>query len=91
MEEASNLANDDTASLSSVVHKSATIGLSNLHNAGLFTIHDIRELELWTENVTIIAETRAYLQNLVVFLRMNRAVQRGVSPVATTHLELLSK
>ena len=37
------------------------------------------------------AEVKAYLQNIVTFLRMNRAVGGGISPRATKHFDLLVK
>ena len=36
-------------------------------------------------------DVRRYLQDLVIFLRMHRAVDSGVSPRATLHFELLAR
>ena len=36
-------------------------------------------------------DVRRYMQNIVVFLRMHRAVAGGVTRQATRHLELLVK
>ena len=42
-----------------------------------------------SQTVTVSAEVKAYLQNLITFLRMHRAVGGGISPRATQHFDLL--
>jgi len=42
-----------------------------------------------SERAIVGAEVRAYLQNVVTFLRMHRAVGGGISPRATQHFSLL--
>jgi hypothetical protein len=42
-----------------------------------------------SEDVTISAEVNRYMQDVVVFLRLNRAVSGGVSPKATIYLDRL--
>lgn len=44
-----------------------------------------------SQTVTVSAEVKAYLQNLITFLRMHRAVGGGISPRATQHFDLLVK
>lgn len=44
-----------------------------------------------SQAVTMTAEVNRYLQNLVVFLRLHRAVAGGVSARATKHFNLLVK
>ena len=39
----------------------------------------------------ITAEVKRYLQNIVVFLRLHRAVAGGISARATKHFDLLVK
>jgi hypothetical protein len=51
-------------------------------------IQKLRELG---EAATISPEVRAYMQNIVVFLRIERGVAGGVTPYATVLLEALSK
>lgn len=51
-------------------------------------IQKLRELG---EAATISPEIRAYMQNIVVFLRIERGVASGVSPYATVLFEALSK
>ena len=41
--------------------------------------------------MTICAKVRRYLQDIVVFLRLERGVAGGVSPYATSQFELLTK
>ena len=59
--------------------------------SSVFSSQDIKMLADLSQQITISAENTAYLHNLVVFLRRNRFVAKGVSPVATTHLEILSR
>ncbi len=54
-------------------------------------VKDIRKLAHLSEEVTVAAEVKAYLQNIVTFLRMHRAVEGGISPRATRHFDLLVK
>ncbi len=54
-------------------------------------MQDVQVLADWSQNVKITPEVKAYLHNLVVFLRLNRAVAKGISPTATKHLDLLSR
>lgn len=51
----------------------------------------ISELHLLTNAVTVSAEVGRYLQNIVVFLRLNRAVVGGISSRATRHFLLVAK
>jgi hypothetical protein len=51
-------------------------------------IQKLRELG---EAATISPEVRAYMQNVVVFLRIERGVAGGVTPYATVLFEALSK
>ena len=42
-----------------------------------------------SQKVTVTAEIKAYLHNVVTFLRLHRAVGGGISPRATQHFEIL--
>lgn len=42
-----------------------------------------------SKKVTVTAEIKAYLQNIVTFLRLHRAVGGGISPRATNHFDIL--
>lgn len=44
-----------------------------------------------TATVRVSPEVRAYLHNIVVFMRMHRAVAGGISAIATRHLNQLVK
>lgn len=43
------------------------------------------------QQATVTPEIRRYLQDIVVFLRMERSVDGGISPFATTQLLSLAK
>lgn len=72
---------------------SALVGRQPVDNVILqaYIKQDIEVLEKQSTNVTISTEIYRYIQNIVSFLRMHRAVQGGVSPVATKHFEKLVK
>lgn len=42
-------------------------------------------------DVRISSEVFAYMQNLIAFLRLHRAVSGGISALATRHFELLTR
>ena len=52
---------------------------------------DIQTLVNLSDATTISAEVKRYLQNIITFLRLNRAVGGGISPRATKHFDLLVK
>ncbi|KAK8209773.1 hypothetical protein IWZ01DRAFT_436247 [Phyllosticta capitalensis] len=89
---------DDAASLASVVRPSTpllwprrkpTRALSHLMCAALICRQEISTLTKRIPHIRFSSEVRAYLQNIVVFMRLHRAVAGGVSPQATRHFELL--
>ena len=82
---------NDTRSIASDIHPSGIPSGSTHRPFGIFREQEIEILADLSHRVTITAETEAYLHNLVVFLRRNRAVAKGVSPIATTHFKLLSR
>ncbi|MCJ1457669.1 hypothetical protein MMC28_008038 [Mycoblastus sanguinarius] len=91
LEQGSEWVEDDRASLSSVVRRSAVQGPTSLGRPSLFAEAEIRHLAVLGHNVTVSAEAKSYLQNIVTFLRMHRAVGGGVSPRATQHFDRLVK
>ena len=56
-----------------------------------FSQQEIRQIAELSANITVTAEIRAYQQNIVVFLRLHRAVGGGISPRATQHFISLAK
>lgn len=44
-----------------------------------------------SESTVISPEVRRYLQDIVVFLRLERGVAGGVSPFATSQFEVLTR
>lgn len=52
---------------------------------------EIEKISNMSGHINMSTEIKRYVQNIVVFLRMHRAVAGGVSPLATRHFELLIK
>ena len=90
-EKASSFPDLDTVPNGSLLQRSSTDTLSFPQDRYMISMKNIQELAASTQDVTMTIETKSYLHNLVVFLRMNRAVQKGPSPAATTYFEHLSK
>lgn len=59
--------------------------------AGTNLIQMIRKLRTLGESTTMSPEVRVYMQNVVVFLRIERGVAGGITPYATVLFEALSK
>jgi MoxR-like ATPase len=79
---------DDNASTSSVI-KSPRL-LSEKRKFSLhFSQDEVSILASQTSEVQISSEVRGYVQNIVVFLRLHRAVGGGISALATRHLTVL--
>ncbi|KAI9878614.1 MAG: hypothetical protein M1830_000381 [Pleopsidium flavum] len=91
LEEGSEWLVDDGASTSSVVRKSRVDDPKAWHDARLFSDADLNTLVSRSQAVTITAEVKRYLQNVVIFLRLHRAVNGGISAWATKHFDLLVK
>ncbi|KAL8982995.1 MAG: hypothetical protein Q9177_005109 [Variospora cf. flavescens] len=90
LETASEWVEDDRSSSSSVVRKS--IVTRSMHSVErTFTETDIKNLLRQSKNVTVTAEVECYLQNIVTFLRLHRAVGGGVTPRATHYFNTLIK
>ncbi|KAK7612145.1 hypothetical protein JOL62DRAFT_499797 [Phyllosticta paracitricarpa] len=76
----------DAASLSSVVRPSTSkVG----RKTPTFSQDEMSSLTKRIPHIRLSSEVRAYLQNIVVFMRLHRAVAGGVSPQATRHFDLL--
>ncbi|KAI4290235.1 MAG: hypothetical protein L6R35_000488 [Caloplaca aegaea] len=90
LETASEWVEDDRSSSSSVVRKSEVP--RSMHSVErTFTETDIKNLLRQSKNVTVTAEVECYLQNIVTFLRLHRAVGGGVTPRATHYFNTLIK
>ncbi|KAL5385120.1 hypothetical protein DPSP01_004932 [Paraphaeosphaeria sporulosa] len=77
---------DDDASTSSVVRSPP-----KQEDSVMFTEADLNELTNLTAKVSISTEVRAYLHNIVIFMRQHRAVGGGISAMATRHFDMLSR
>lgn len=91
LEQSSDWIKDDRDSSSSVIHRSPPSAQSTTSLSRRFSPEHVQTIKNLSQDVVITAETKAYLHNLVVFLRLNRAVRGGASPIATTHFEHLSR
>ncbi|OJD31185.1 uncharacterized protein BKCO1_5100083 [Diplodia corticola] len=83
---------DDQASLSSVVRPSSSMTLGSpkaIAKSPLFPQDDLEHISKLLGDVRISSEVFAYMQNLIAFLRLHRAVSGGISALATKHFELL--
>ncbi|MCJ1303069.1 hypothetical protein MMC08_005876 [Hypocenomyce scalaris] len=91
LEEGPEWVEDDQASLSSVVHKSVAPDALNRGTDPLLRSEDIQTLTDLGDAAMVTAEVKQYLQNVVTFLRLHRAVAGGITPRATKHFDLLVK
>ncbi|KAL8889052.1 MAG: hypothetical protein Q9192_006085 [Flavoplaca navasiana] len=82
LENSSEWIEDDRSSSSSVVRKSDPRGSKD--GAGvIFSEADIQALVEQSTNTKVTSEVESYLQNIVTFLRMHRAVDGGIDSRAT--------
>lgn len=56
-----------------------------------FATKDLECITKLMADVRISSEVFAYMQNLIAFLRLHRAVSGGISALATRHFELLTR
>ncbi|KAL8674989.1 MAG: hypothetical protein Q9168_000583 [Polycauliona sp. 1 TL-2023] len=82
LERASEWIEDDRSSLSSVVRKSVTQRPQDESGVS-FSDKDVQALVEESKNTKVTSEIECYLQNIVTFLRMHRAVDGGINPSAT--------
>ena len=55
----------------------------------LMVSQNIQQLTELSTKVTVTSEIKTYQQNIITFLRLNRAVDGGISPRATHHFDIL--
>lgn len=82
---------EDDASTSSVVRSSPYAFEKRKRSPPMFSPDEINELSKQTSQVKTGSEVRAYLHNIVVFMRLHRAVSGGISAMATRHFSILSQ
>ncbi|KAG9200552.1 hypothetical protein G6514_006894 [Epicoccum nigrum] len=80
----------DDQSTSSVIHTPPLAPLKSTSRATLFSADDLTTFTKRISNVKISSEVRAYLHNIVVFMRLHRAVAGGISAMATRHFNSLA-
>jgi hypothetical protein len=82
---------EDDASTSSVVRSSPYMLEKRTGSSLIFSQEEITKLTSLTAEVKISSELRAYLHNIVVFMRLHRAVAGGISALATRHFNMLAQ
>ncbi|OWP07271.1 hypothetical protein B2J93_2044 [Marssonina coronariae] len=80
---------DDTDSISSVVKKSPREVEESLWPT--ISANDIERLSNLADSATVSVELKRYQLDIISYLRVHRAVASGISPVASQHLEKLTK
>ncbi|KAI4617652.1 uncharacterized protein J4E87_008288 [Alternaria ethzedia] len=85
-----NHASDDGASMSSVVRTPPFQPGKHKPQQALFLPDDLETLTKLVSQVRISSEVRAYLYNIIVFMRLHRAVAGGISALATRHFNTLA-
>jgi hypothetical protein len=64
----------------------------NRHGRHVLTMfQDLKLLSKRVADVKISSEVRAYLHNIIVFMRLHRAVAGGISAMATRHFSILAQ
>ncbi|KAL1797813.1 hypothetical protein ACET3X_004419 [Alternaria dauci] len=81
---------DDGASMSSVVRTPPFQPGKYKAQTALFSSEDIASLTKQVSEVKMSSEVRAYLHNIIVFMRLHRAVAGGISALATRHFNTLA-
>lgn len=82
---------DDEASTSSVIWTPPKKLAEGKSAAALFTSDDLNVLASRIAEVKISSEIRGHLHNIIVFMRLHRAVAGGISAMATRHLNTLTQ
>ncbi|KAI4173956.1 MAG: hypothetical protein LQ343_002724 [Gyalolechia ehrenbergii] len=90
LEAASEWIEDDRSSSLSVVRKSV-VQKPKESIERTFSEADIQQIVRQVEDVTMTAEVKCYIQNIVTFLRVHRAVDGGMTPRATIFFNTLVK
>ncbi|KAF1357429.1 hypothetical protein EJ07DRAFT_129072 [Lizonia empirigonia] len=80
----------DDQSTSSVVRTPPLVLAKRSPRAALFSAEDLATFTTRMADAKISSEVRAYLQNIVVFMRLHRAVAGGISAMATRHFNTLA-
>ncbi|KAL2368861.1 hypothetical protein BDBG_08311 [Blastomyces gilchristii SLH14081] len=91
LEESSEWFSDDQGSISSVIRKTNLPLPKEFDEPYLIREEHIKTLRQLSDNVTLSADMINYLQNIIVFLRMNRGVASGVTATSTRHFQLLTR
>ncbi|OAX82976.1 hypothetical protein ACJ72_02676 [Emergomyces africanus] len=89
LEESTGWFSDDQASISSVVRKPSLGFRKEFNETHLIHEEHINILRQLSNSVTFSADMNGYLQDIIVFLRINRGVAGGITAVSTRHFHLL--
>ncbi|KLJ06761.1 hypothetical protein EMPG_17755 [Blastomyces silverae] len=91
LEESSGWFSDDQGSISSVIRKPSLALSKEFDEPYLIREEHIKTLRRLSDNVTLSADVINYLQNIIIFLRMNRGVAGGMTAASTRHFQLLTR
>ncbi|KAJ4372590.1 hypothetical protein N0V86_007952 [Didymella sp. IMI 355093] len=81
---------EDDQSISSVIRTPPFASAKSAPKAALFLAEDLASFNARMAEVKISSEVRAYLHNIVVFMRLHRAVAGGISALSTRHFNTLA-
>ncbi|KAJ4331407.1 hypothetical protein N0V87_009197 [Didymella glomerata] len=81
---------EDDESTSSVIRTPPFVSAKVKPQAALFSAEDLTTFSARMSKVKISSEVRAFLHNIVVFMRLHRAVSGGISALATRHFNTLA-
>ncbi|PGH03235.1 hypothetical protein AJ79_07430 [Helicocarpus griseus UAMH5409] len=91
LEESSGWFSDDQGSMSSIVRKPSPGLHKEVDQSYIIREELIDILRQFGDNVTLSTDINCYLQNIVIFLRINRGVAGGISVASTRHFQLLTR
>ncbi|KAI9743146.1 MAG: hypothetical protein M1818_003441 [Claussenomyces sp. TS43310] len=82
---------DDGDSISSVVKKKTTNEKQDAATNPILTATDVEMLAHLSDEVMVSVDITRYMHDIIAFLRLHRAVEGGISPLATRQFEKLVK
>jgi len=83
--------NDSASSIASVVHRKEMDDVFNVASDPIINVSDIETLTGLADEATVSIDITRYMHDIIAFLRLHRAVQGGISPLATKQFEKLVK
>ncbi|KAF3031994.1 hypothetical protein E8E12_000612 [Didymella heteroderae] len=81
---------EDDQSISSIIRTPPFVSAQSKPQTALFSAEDLKTFGSRISEVKISSEVRSYLHNIVVFMRLHRAVAGGISALSTRHFNTLA-